>query len=96
MVGIAFHVLLNDTRFGFNLRATGQLRDGRGRRGVDVKRMVVISMLLSGAVAGLIGMPVLFGQAHNYGTTFQPASASPASRSRCWAATTRSASSSAR
>jgi general nucleoside transport system permease protein len=33
--------------------------------------MVVISMLLSGAVAGLIGMPVLFGQAHNYGTSFQ-------------------------
>ena len=28
-------------------------------------------MLLSGAVAGLIGMPVLFGQAHNYGTSFQ-------------------------
>ena len=33
--------------------------------------MIVISMLLSGAVAGLIGMPVLFGEAHNYGTSFQ-------------------------
>ena len=28
-------------------------------------------MLLSGAVAGLIGMPTLFGDAHNYGTSFQ-------------------------
>ena len=33
--------------------------------------MVVISMLLSGAVAGLIWMPALFGDAHSYGTTFQ-------------------------
>ncbi len=36
-----------------------------------MKRMVVISMLLSGAVAGLIGMPTLFGDAHNYGSSFQ-------------------------
>ena len=28
-------------------------------------------MLLSGAVAGLIGMPTLFGDAHNYGSSFQ-------------------------
>ena len=33
------------------------VRDRRGRSGVNVKRMVVYSMLLSGAVAGLIGMP---------------------------------------
>ena len=39
--------------------------------GVNVKRMVIYSMLLSGAVAGLIGMPVLFGQSHSYGTTFE-------------------------
>ena len=71
VVGIAFHVLLNDTRFGFNLRATGRSESAAVAAGVDVKRMVVISMLLSGAIAGLIGMPVLFGQAHNYGTSFQ-------------------------
>ena len=39
--------------------------------GVNVKRMIVVSMLISGAVAGLIGMPTLFGDAHNYGTSFQ-------------------------
>ena len=71
VVGIGFHVLLNDTRFGFNLRATGRSESAAVAAGVDVKRMVVTSMLLSGAVAGLIGMPVLFGQAHNYGTSFQ-------------------------
>jgi general nucleoside transport system permease protein len=39
--------------------------------GVNVKKMIVVSMLLSGAVAGLIGMPTLFGDAHNYGSSFQ-------------------------
>ena len=33
--------------------------------------MILISMLLSGAVAGLIGMPTLFGDAHNFGSSFQ-------------------------
>ena len=28
-------------------------------------------MVISGAVAGLIGMPLLFGSSHSYGTTFQ-------------------------
>jgi simple sugar transport system permease protein len=38
--------------------------------GVNVKRMVVISMLLSGAVAGLVGMPVLLGEAYSYSLAF--------------------------
>ncbi|RYP86211.1 ABC transporter permease [Nocardioides guangzhouensis] len=71
VAGVAFHVMLNNTTFGFNLRATGRSESAAVAAGVDVKRMVVTSMLLSGAVAGLIGMPVLFGQAHNYGTSFQ-------------------------
>jgi simple sugar transport system permease protein len=33
--------------------------------------MVLIAMIASGALAGLVGMPLLFGQDHNYGTTFQ-------------------------
>jgi simple sugar transport system permease protein len=71
VVGIGFWVLLSKTRFGFNLRATGRSESAAVAAGVDVKRMVLYSMLLSGAVAGLVGMPVLFGQAHSYGSTFQ-------------------------
>ena len=33
--------------------------------------MIVDSMLLSGAVAGLIGHADLFGDSHNYGSSFQ-------------------------
>ena len=71
LVGVAFWVLLNRTRFGFDLRATGMSESAAVASGVNVKRMIMYSMLLSGAVAGLIGMPVLFGQAYNYGTSFQ-------------------------
>ena len=69
--GVGFWVLLNRTRFGFDLRATGQSETAAVASGVNVRRMVVYSMLLSGAVAGLIGMPQLFGSAHAYGSTIQ-------------------------
>lgn len=71
VAGIAFSVLLNRTRFGFDLRATGQSETAAVASGVNVKRMVLYSLLLSGAVAGLIGMPNLFGVSHNYGSTIQ-------------------------
>jgi len=71
LAGVVFSVLLNRTRFGFDLRATGQSETAAVASGVNVKRMILYSMLLSGAVAGLIGMPNLFGVSHNYGSTIQ-------------------------
>ena len=38
--------------------------------GVNVKRMVVTTMLLSGAVAGLVGMPQLLGASYTYSQDF--------------------------
>jgi simple sugar transport system permease protein len=70
-VGIGFWVLLNRTRFGFDLRATGMSQSAAVASGINVKRMVLVSMLLSGGVAGLIWMPAYFGSAYSYGTTFQ-------------------------
>ncbi|MFL6156260.1 MAG: ABC transporter permease [Marmoricola sp.] len=69
-VGLAF--VINRTRFGFDLRATGSNEDAAVASGVNVKKMVVVSMLLSGGIAGLIWMPALFGGANSYGTSFQP------------------------
>jgi simple sugar transport system permease protein len=65
-VGVAFHFLISRTRFGFDLRATGQSTSAAQASGVNVKKMVIVAMLLSGAVAGLVNMPVLLGEAHNY------------------------------
>ncbi|MET3962920.1 ABC-type uncharacterized transport system permease subunit [Marmoricola sp. OAE513] len=72
LAGVSMSFVINRTRFGFDLRATGTNEDAAVASGVNVKKMVVISMLLSGGIAGLIWMPALFGGANSYGTSFQP------------------------
>jgi ABC-type uncharacterized transport system permease subunit len=69
-VGIGFHVLLNRTRFGFDLRATGLSESAAVASGVNVKRMVVTTMVISGAIAGLVGMPQLLGSSYSYSLDF--------------------------
>ena len=68
--GVGYWVLLGRTRFGFDLRATGLSETAALASGVDVKRMALRTMLLSGAVAGLVGLPVLLGASHSYGQDF--------------------------
>jgi simple sugar transport system permease protein len=70
VAGILIAVLLNRTRFGYDLRASGLSPSAAVASGVDARGMVVKTMLLSGAVAGLIGMPDLLGQTHAYTTDF--------------------------
>lgn len=68
LVGIGYWFLIERTRFGFDLRASGMNPSAAVASGVDAKRMVVATMLLSGAVAGLVGMPQLFGESHAVST----------------------------
>ena len=70
VVGALVAVLLKRTRFGFDLRASGLSPSAASASGVDARGMVIKTMLLSGAVAGLIGMPDLLGRDHHYGTEF--------------------------
>ncbi len=56
LVGLGYHILVNRTRFGFDLRASGINPFAAQVGGVPAKRMVVSAMVLSGAVAGLVGM----------------------------------------
>jgi general nucleoside transport system permease protein len=70
LVGLGYWFLLGRTRFGYDLRATGRSEPAAVASGVKVKRMIVMSMIISGAVAGLVGMPQLLGEVHSYGTDF--------------------------
>ncbi|WP_433251931.1 ABC transporter permease [Streptosporangium sp. CA-135522] len=70
VMGILYHVLLNRTRFGFDLRATGRSESAAVASGVNVKRMILVAMILSGAVAGLVGMPQLLGASYSYSLDF--------------------------
>jgi len=56
IIGVAYHLVISRTRFGFDLRASGSNPEAAEASGVDPKRMVVVTMVLSGAVAGLIGL----------------------------------------
>jgi len=71
VIGVAFWIVLNRTRFGFDLRAAGASESAAVASGVDVKKMIVIAMLLSGAVAGLVGLPTMFSDSFVYGSSFQ-------------------------
>jgi ABC-type uncharacterized transport system permease subunit len=68
--GVAYWFLIERTRFGFELRATGLNEAAAVASGVNVKRMVLISMLISGGVAGLVGMPQLLGSSYTYSLDF--------------------------
>jgi len=70
VLGIAVYVLIWRTRFGYDLRASGINPEAARASGVDPGRMIVTTMLISGAVAGLIGMTDLFGFFHAYTLDF--------------------------
>jgi len=70
LAGIGFWLLVSRTRFGFDLRATGRSESAAVASGVDVRKMVLITMALSGAVAGLVGMPQLLGSSYSYSLDF--------------------------
>ncbi|UQX02654.1 ABC transporter permease [Streptomyces sp. RerS4] len=69
-LGVVYWFVLNRTRFGFDLRATGASESAAQASGVDAKKMIITSMLISGAVAGLSGMPQLLGETHTYNLSF--------------------------
>ncbi len=68
--GVAYWFVLSRTRFGFDLRTVGQSEPAAEASGVNVKRMVATSMIISGGVAGLVGLPALLNESHTYSTEF--------------------------
>jgi ABC-type uncharacterized transport system permease subunit len=71
VVGIGYWFIVGRTRFGFRIKATGMNESAAVASGVNVRRMTLIAMLMSGGVAGLVGLPELLGQTHNFSQTAQ-------------------------
>ncbi|MFD9127422.1 ABC transporter permease [Kitasatospora sp. NPDC059571] len=72
LVGVLFQFTLTRTRFGFDLRATGRSETAATASGVNVRKMVITSMVVSGAIAGLIGLPELTQSSYYFGQNIQP------------------------
>lgn len=70
LVGVAYWFVLGRTRFGFDLRTVGQSESAAAASGVSVKKMIATSMIISGAVVSLIGMPTLLNDSHQFSNDF--------------------------
>lgn len=69
-VGVVYYVLVWRTRFGYDLRASGINPLAARASGVSPGRMVVVTMLIAGAIAGLVGMSQVLGFFHRYTIDF--------------------------
>ena len=71
-LGIGYYILLNRSLFGYELRLSGMNADAAVSAGVNPKRMVLITMFMSGAIAGMIGLPFLLSDPnfYKYGDAF--------------------------
>ncbi|MET8005822.1 ABC transporter permease [Nonomuraea glycinis] len=72
LLGVGLWVLLERTRFGFEVKASGLNPSAAVASGVNAKKMVIAAMVLSGAIAGLIGLPEILGDKHAFGSNFTP------------------------
>ncbi|MGI9641531.1 MAG: ABC transporter permease [Acidimicrobiia bacterium] len=70
LVGIGYFVLVNKTRFGFDLRASGKNPGSARMSGVNPKKMILYTMLISGGVAGMVGLSTMFGKLYAYTSDF--------------------------
>ncbi len=70
ILGIAFKLVIDRTRFGFDLQATGINPGAAEASGVGLKSMTVRVLLISGAIAGLAGIGDVLGYYHKFTTDF--------------------------
>lgn len=72
LVIVAYYVLVYRSRFGFRLRASGENPDAARTVGISARTMVMLSMIISGGVAGLVAMKSLLSEAYAYGPNATP------------------------
>lgn len=61
---VAVWFMLWRTRFGYELRVVGKNQHAARFAGVSVTRMTVIAMMISGALAGMMGLNEILGEQH--------------------------------
>jgi simple sugar transport system permease protein len=75
-IGIAVVILLDlflrKTSLGYDLQAVGENTGAAEYAGINPKKIIAISMLLSGMAAGLAGSTMVLGVLHRFITNFSP------------------------
>ncbi|MEZ5255462.1 MAG: ABC transporter permease [Ilumatobacteraceae bacterium] len=67
LVAFVYWIVVFKSRFGYRLRASGENAVAARTSGISSRRMIVIAMLMSGGIAGLVGMQSVTGEIHAYG-----------------------------
>jgi simple sugar transport system permease protein len=69
---VAFYLLFSRTKLGFEIRATGLNTNTAKTSGINVARITALSMALSGALAGLVGVHEVLGHRYRFFDGFSP------------------------
>lgn len=64
LCALAVWFMLWRTRFGYELRVVGQNHQAARYAGISFTRMTVVAMMISGALAGMMGLNELLGEQH--------------------------------
>lgn len=67
LVAIAIWYILKNTTLGYQLKAVGYNKDAAEYGGINIKKNVIVSMAISGAIAGLAGATQVLGVTHQIG-----------------------------
>lgn len=70
LVGVFYYLLVDRTRFGYELRASGMNPGSALMAGVNPKTMINVTMLISGGIAGLVGLSTMMGNLGAYTQDF--------------------------
>jgi len=60
------YVLLWKTKWGYEIRATGQNPSAAEYGGISIRRQIVLTMAISGALAGMVGINEVLGYRYRY------------------------------
>ncbi len=61
ILAAVFFIILQYTNFGYELKIIGNSRSGAKYAGINEKRDILLSMVISGGIAGIAGMVMVFG-----------------------------------
>lgn len=63
---VVMHLFLKYTRWGYQIRALGENPIASEEMGFDTKKLMLFSFLIAGALAALIGVVEVYGNAHRF------------------------------
>jgi general nucleoside transport system permease protein len=66
LVSWLVYVLLWKTKWGYEIRATGQSATAAEYGGISIRKQIVLTMAISGALAGMVGINEVLGYRYRY------------------------------